>query len=403
VTGPARRLPIESATPIVVFAMARLLIAIASVVAVVAVRFPYGNGLEYLLAGLAVPWAVFNFALARRSPDDALNPLIAVSDVAILVLIEVVAPEITGATQLVALTFLAVHAHFQGERIGLAIAALAAAVLMAPPLISQDAPMKGDRLLAFELVFAICALITVGLVARFRSAESASRLRARELSRRTLESERQVRRRLAERLHDGPVQDMIGLDMVLTAARHKAEGTGQPDLVAAIQEARDSVGRNVQVLRDEMLDLGPYGYEDFSFEAAVERCLPVWKRRYGIAAELDLAPIELPNELEGELFRITQECVANAARHGRAETVAVTLRTQDGSIELEVADDGQGFGSTDPLGPTEPGHIGLASMRERCELMDGTLAIDSSDEGTRVTVSVPRPRRGRRELLRRPY
>jgi signal transduction histidine kinase len=401
-TGVSRRLPIESGTPIVVFAMVRLLIAVASVVAVAAVRFPYGEGLQFLLAGLAVPWAVFNFALARRSPEGALNPLIAASDIVILVVAEIVAPEVSGATQLIALSFLAVHAHFQGERIGLMIAAFAAASLIAPPLISQEGPVKGDQLIFYELVFVASALVTVGLVGRFRTTESASRLRARELSRRALESERQARRRLAEALHDGPVQEMIGLDMVLTAARHKAQATGDAELVATIQEARETAGRNVQTLRDEMLDLGPYGYDDFSFEAAVERCLPVWQRRYGIEAELDLEPLDLPSEQEGELFRITQECVANAARHGRAGMVVISLSMAGSSVGLSVSDDGGGFGSVDPLGATEPGHIGLASMRERCELMDGSLEIESSEQGSTVTVSVPRPRRGPRDRHRRP-
>jgi len=69
--------------------------------------------------------------------------------------------------------------------------------------------------------------------------------------------------------------------------------------------------------------------------------------------------------------------------------------TRNGGIELTVTDDGQGFGSVDPLGPTEAGHIGLASMRERARLMRGTLSIESSDAGTVVRVRAPHPRRAR--------
>jgi signal transduction histidine kinase len=60
-----------------------------------------------------------------------------------------------------------------------------------------------------------------------------------------------------------------------------------------------------------------------------------------------------------------------------------------------VVDDGQGFGEVDPLGAAEPGHLGLAAMRERAELMDGRLEIDTSERGSKVLLTAPLPRRGR--------
>jgi signal transduction histidine kinase len=62
-------------------------------------------------------------------------------------------------------------------------------------------------------------------------------------------------------------------------------------------------------------------------------------------------------------------------------------------VELSVTDDGKGFGGVDPLGPTEAGHIGLASIRERAELLRGSLDIRTGDDGTEVRVSAPMPRR----------
>ena len=58
-----------------------------------------------------------------------------------------------------------------------------------------------------------------------------------------------------------------------------------------------------------------------------------------------------------------------------------------------MTDNGKGFGQVDPLGYSEPGHLGLAMMRERAELLDGTLDIETSERGTRVLVLVPRPGR----------
>ncbi len=68
------------------------------------------------------------------------------------------------------------------------------------------------------------------------------------------------------------------------------------------------------------------------------------------------------------------------------------LHSDDGHVELAVIDDGRGFGAVSPLGPREPGHLGLASMRERAAMVGGDLSIDSSDGGTAVRVRVPAER-----------
>jgi signal transduction histidine kinase len=187
------------------------------------------------------------------------------------------------------------------------------------------------------------------------------------------------------------VQELIGLDMILSAAHNAAEN-GRPDEAAGlIGEARELGMRNLRALRDEIVDLGPYAFQEISFEVAIENCLPVWQRRYDLEVGLAIERIELPPEMRGHLFRIAQEAVVNAGRHAEAKAVSISLRTVGSQVELRVTDDGHGFEGTDPLGVSEPGHLGLASMRERAELMDGTLEIETSERGTRVLVLAPLP------------
>jgi signal transduction histidine kinase len=86
--------------------------------------------------------------------------------------------------------------------------------------------------------------------------------------------------------------------------------------------------------------------------------------------------------------------VVNAGRHAEATRVEISLRRVANQIELRVADDGQGFSGMNGMDringvSSEPGHLGLASMRERAELLDGELTIESSDRGTRVMVLAP--------------
>jgi signal transduction histidine kinase len=111
----------------------------------------------------------------------------------------------------------------------------------------------------------------------------------------------------------------------------------------------------------------------------------------GSLGEIELAVdrLDLTNDVCGALFGITQEAVANAGRHANASRVVVTLRTVGDEIELRVSDDGEGFHGPGPLSPMTSGHIGLASMRERAELIGGRLDIETGERGTKVLVRAP--------------
>jgi signal transduction histidine kinase len=206
-----------------------------------------------------------------------------------------------------------------------------------------------------------------------------------------MQAESEVRRRVAESIHDGPVQELIGLDMILSAARSEA---GEDTVAGLIDEARDLVSRNVRALRDEIVDLGPYAFQEMTFETAIENCMPVWHRRFSIEVRLAIEHLDLPADMTGDLFRIAQEAVVNAGRHSEASHVEISLRTVGAQVELRVADNGHGFQGMNGMDringfSSEPGHLGLASMRERAELLDGELTIDSSSRGTRVMVLAP--------------
>lgn len=389
-----RRLPIESAQPLVVFAIARLAIVVAAFAAIVMLGFPYGGEGAAVIGAVGIPWAVGCLVLARRAPHLVLSPLVPAGDLAILLAIELVAPDTYGAVRTAALFLIAAHAHLQGEARGLTIAAIGSTALVAGTAIRDDSPLPSDVRVLYETVFIVASLATGVVVGRLRTAESASRLRARRLSRRALRLEGEFRRRVADAIHDGPVQELIGLNMILGSARKAAaEGRGD-DATRLLDEARELTERNVGTLRDELIDLGPYAFEEIGFGTAIENCLPVWKRRYGVELLATIEEIQLPGEVAGDLFRIAQEAVVNAGKHAHAKAISLSLRSVGEELELRITDDGDGFGEADPLGPVEPGHLGLAMMRERAELLYGRLDITSSERGTRVIVRAPLTRPG---------
>jgi signal transduction histidine kinase len=389
-----RRLPIESAQPIVVFAIARLAIAVGALVAIAVLGFPYHGKGAAVVGGIGVPWAALCLVLARREPERLLSPVVPAVDLLVLLTLELVVPETYGAVRATALFLIAAHAHFQGERRGVMVALLGSGALVIASALRGDTPVPGDVHAFYETVFVLSSIATGLVVGSLRTAESASRLRARSLSRRTIQAEAEVRRRVAATIHDGPVQELIGLDMMLASARKAAADGRVEDASRLLDEARELTERNIRALRDELVDLGPHAFEELTFQTAIENCMDVWKRRYGLEVLVTIDQIDLSPDTAGVLFGITQEAVLNAGRHSGADAVSVSLRTVDSSIELRVTDNGGGFDDADPLGASEPGHLGLAMMRERAELLDGTLDIETSERGTRVLVLVPA--RGRR-------
>ena len=380
--------PLQSAQPVVWFAYLRAVIVAAGLISVVAFDVPHRGRVALVIAALAVPWAAWLVVQARRRADFGLSPAIAAGDLLILGLVQVAEPASYAGVRFVALFLIATHAYFQGPRGGLAVAAAGIAFLV-PVGAVVDKPFDGGMLVYSEVLFAVSALCCGLFVGRLRSAESAERLRSRDLSRRAMEAENTIRREVAESLHDGPVQELVSLDLMLASLDNAAQ-RGDTDAVRErVSEARALAQRNIGALRDELVGLGPYAFDELSYDVALEQCAPVWGRRYGVELELAVDRLDLSNEVCGALFGITQEAVANAGRHAEASRVVITLRTVGDEVELRVADDGHGFTGPRPLSSTTAGHIGLASMRERAELIGGHLGIETGERGTKVLVRAP--------------
>jgi len=382
------RTPLESRDPVVGFAVIRALIVGAAVIALAILGFPYKGTVTVVVAGAALPWSLFVLIVTRHSAEAGLNPLIALGDMCVLGLLLAVEPDMYAPTHFVALFFVAAHAHCQGADWSPVVGVLPPLVLI-PVTFLADVPVDDSLLQAYEVVFAVASLSTAVVVGALREAESSARIQARSLSRRTIDTEAGVRRRLAEAIHDGPLQELTSVELMLASAEQALDHGEDQRGREALTEARSLTRSNISFLRDEIVELGPHAFEELSFEQAVADCIELWERRFSLTVKAEIDADGLRSEVSGPLFRITQEAVANAGKHAGASTVTVRLRCRAGRALLQVEDDGRGFGDVDPLGAIEPGHIGLASMRERAEMLGGELAIDSDDRGTLVRVSAP--------------
>ncbi len=139
-------------------------------------------------------------------------------------------------------------------------------------------------------------------------------------------------------------------------------------------------------MRALIFELRPESLETEGLVAALTKQVVVLHARYKLAVETDLGEEpDLSLEKKHALYRIAQEACHNIVKYARASTVVLRLAEQKDEILLEVRDNGRGF---DPTG-SFPGHLGLRSMQERIEKVNGAFAIESTPgQGTCIRVRV---------------
>ncbi len=207
---------------------------------------------------------------------------------------------------------------------------------------------------------------------------------AQRASEYALEAHTRERNRLARDLHDGLGQMLALLKMQLQRMGRKH--AGEP-AQASLDEGAEQVDAMLEETRRIARDLRPAPLADRGFGEAAREYAAAMARRSDLAivVEGDFAPT-LRDEVGDELYRILQECLTNSLKHSGGSKVSVTLADVGDRHTLTVTDDGRGL----PAAPAPPG-VGLASIRERSELLGGACIIGAGpDGGTRIQVSVPR-------------
>jgi signal transduction histidine kinase len=206
-----------------------------------------------------------------------------------------------------------------------------------------------------------------------------------ERLRHSLDAAEAERRRWARELHDETLQGLGGLRVLLTSALRRVE---QADVADLLREGVGQIEREIENLRAIITDLRPAALDELGLVPAIEALLGRVRTVEGLTIEsvLDLAEDRgrLAPELETTVYRLVQEALTNVAKHARADTVRVVVRTAGGRLEVEIADDGRGFERD-----AAAAGFGLAGMRERVELSGGELVIEPARPGTTVRAVLP--------------
>jgi signal transduction histidine kinase len=225
------------------------------------------------------------------------------------------------------------------------------------------------------------------------TAVATARSAAEDRRRQRLAATEAERTRWARELHDETLQGLGNLRLVLAAGQRSGDPEG---MASAVSQAMDQLESDITNLRTLITDLRPATLDQLGEEAAI-RALADRLTRLGLEIDVnvDLAyergraeTRHLP-ELETALYRIVQEALTNATKHGNAKRAIIEVTEDDRTVHATVRDDGTGF---DPTLETEG--FGLVGMHERAELLGGSLAIESAPgEGASVTVRLPVNRR----------
>lgn len=219
-----------------------------------------------------------------------------------------------------------------------------------------------------------------------RAEAERQRAAARHLVAHTLRVEESERRRLAQALHDGPVQDLL-------AARFELGRVGRGDAESS-SRTESALAHALAQLREAIFDLHPPVLERLGLPAAMDELVAELARRGRARVTADVAP-EATGAQDELLFSLSRELLSNAVRHAQAAEVAVRVWREEGELILEVEDDGIGISGEARERALREGHIGLASTGERVEALAGRFWIGRGAQGgTLARVALP-SRRGR--------
>ncbi len=198
---------------------------------------------------------------------------------------------------------------------------------------------------------------------------------------RVLSAQEAERHRIAQELHDQIGQNLTAV--VLELKRVIDGASSDPD---AIGDAQELARESLEDLRRISHDLRPAVLDDLGLVSALEALGSGFARRTGLAVDIRLCPDlqELGGQADLALYRIAQEALTNAARHGAATAVEVRLEQVGADVVLRVTDDGIGINGAAPGG-------GVRGMRERALMMGASLSLGTarSGRGTVVELRVP--------------
>lgn len=210
---------------------------------------------------------------------------------------------------------------------------------------------------------------------------------------RIVQVQEEANKKLARDLHDGPTQAVAALAMRANFARRLVE-RDQRAAADELFKMEELARKTTKEIRHMLFTLRPLILESQGLSAALKQLGEKVRETHAqnVIVEIDGGVDDiLEKSRQGVLFYIVEEAVNNAVKHAQAQHIWVRLKLQNDTLTLEIQDDGVGFnvGAVDSEYDRRSS-LGMVNMRERAEMLNGTVRIDSAEgQGTRILVVVP--------------
>lgn len=213
----------------------------------------------------------------------------------------------------------------------------------------------------------------------------------RQLTRQIILAQEEERKEISRELHDEVVQILVGINVELSALG-KGASLGLETLRVKIARTQRLVENSVNAVHRFARELRPAVLDDlglipalhaYSKSLAERKKLQIQMTAFGGVEALGVAKRTV-------LFRVAQEALTNIARHAHATQVRMSISEVSGAIRMEISDNGKSFSVEKALGAKGPKRLGLIGMKERIEMVGGSLAIESAaGTGTTVRAEIP--------------
>ncbi len=207
---------------------------------------------------------------------------------------------------------------------------------------------------------------------------------------RVIEAQEGERLRLSRQLHDEPAQALSNFVLQSEIAMRLFEK--DPNLARTeLASMKTAANSTLQKIRNFIFDLRPMMLDDLGLVPTIKRYVDAFKEKTGIPTTLQLSGTErrLESMREVMLFRGVQELLSNARNHAQATAITVDFDCDEERVRIQVEDNGLGFDPEVALSG-ESRAIGLAALKERLEVLSGSLTLESqSGQGARVTMELP--------------
>jgi two-component system sensor histidine kinase DegS len=206
-------------------------------------------------------------------------------------------------------------------------------------------------------------------------------------------AQEEERKRMARDIHDGPAQSLANLVLRMEIAERMIVKQEFQMVQHELIDLKAQVRSGLEEIRKIIFNLRPMALDDLGLVPALRKYVQDFEEKSRIRTTFEIVgrEVRFPSAMEAGIYRLVQEAFTNVKKHANATYVSLEMTYQAQLVKFVVSDNGVGFqvDQQEPIS-TNGAHFGLIGMRERVELLEGRMEIESNkNQGTKITIQIP--------------